>query len=258
MSCVWSVTRPRLLAAIAILLIAGSQYALAQSILCVAIRPGETAERVAKRITGDATNTRQPWFQILNPATSRFVSKSTYDRIHSDWRACVVNEPLAMPRSPVNAGWDLAAFVQAVPWLQNSDADVVLWGLLVVTIALGSHGLAHYLRQRATALAAMKQFAERFIREFERPLMLPHVRDRPVQWRCHFAPHRARLEVWLAPHAGRRYPNLTDHAKNLEYDVMRILTALKDQRFVHGRAFAEGRWVVVPFQLTRVTKAGRK
>jgi len=96
----------------------------------------------------------------------------------------------------------------------------------------------------------MRRFGERFVQEFERPLIRPGPGDRPIQSRLRFIPHRARLDVLLAPNAGRRYPNLADHKKNVEYDVVRVAELLGKYPFVAGRVYARGRWVVVPFQLT--------
>ena len=63
--------------------------AFAQSPVCHAIRRGESAAQAARRTTGNGRNAYQAWFQIMN-ASSRFVPKSQYDRIHAGWRACVV------------------------------------------------------------------------------------------------------------------------------------------------------------------------
>jgi hypothetical protein len=124
------------------------------------------------------------------------------------------------------------------------------------------------LGERETVLNVMRRFGERFVVEFEEPLYqepaarrvaIPGVTgvegraDRPVRSRLRFAPARNRLEILLAPHEGRSYPNLSDHRRNLEYDVERVLDLLGDAPFVAGRLHAEGRWVVVPFRL----KAGR-
>ena len=70
--------------------------AFAQSPVCHAIRPGESATQAARRMTGNGRNAYQAWFQIMN-ASSRFVPKSQYDRIHAGWRACVepaIREPV--------------------------------------------------------------------------------------------------------------------------------------------------------------------
>ena len=62
---------------------------LRASPVCHAIRRGESAAQAARRTTGNGRNAYQAWFQIMN-ASSRFVPKSQYDRIHAGWRACVV------------------------------------------------------------------------------------------------------------------------------------------------------------------------
>lgn len=216
--------------------------ASAQRVLCSTIRTGETAGLAARRLTGDAGNTSQSWFQILNPATTRFVKKSEYDRIRAGWQACVVNESVVAPsaqkasRAPHLARW--------------LDSNLLLLGLLVLAIAVITDAAVDYLDDRARVIGAMRRFGERFVQEFERPLIRPGPGDRPIQARLRFIPHRARLDVLLAPDAGRRYPNLADHKKNVEYDVMRVAELLRKYPFVAGRVYARGRWVVVPFQLT--------
>ena len=58
----------------------------------------------------------------------------------------------------------------------------------------------------------------------------------------------------LAPGEGRRYPNLSDHRKNVEYDVGRIVRLLADDSFVRDPLYAHAEWVVVPFRF----RVGRK
>ena len=70
-------------------------------------------------------------------------------------------------------------------------------------------------------LVVMKHFAHRFVREFERPL-IQQPTERPLRSRLRLSPARARVEILLAPGQGRRYPNLSDHRKNVEYDVVRV------------------------------------
>ena len=222
--------------ALAILLtLAHPHDAVAQRLLCSTIRPGETAGLVARRISGDAADTRQPWFQILNPETTRFVPKSGYNHVRPGWQACIVNEPVAAAsaqRTVRAAGRGL-------------DPNLALWGLLVVLIGVITHVATGYLNGRATAIRAMRSFGEKFVQEFERPLILPGPGARPIQSRLRFVPHRQRLDVLLAPNAGRRYPNLADHKKNVEYDVGRVAGLLRTYPFVVERLYASGRWVVV-------------
>src|SRR5499427_1921129 len=75
----------------------GPAGAFAESFACYPVRPGETASRVAKRITGDASNTYQPWFDIVN-LSGRSVPKSQYDRVRSGWRACLLENTVKGPR----------------------------------------------------------------------------------------------------------------------------------------------------------------
>jgi hypothetical protein len=94
----------------------------------------------------------------------------------------------------------------------------------------------------------MKLYADRFVEEFERPLIQPHLSHRPIQSRLRFKPGRARFDVLLAPEGGLRYPNLADHKGNVMYDVVRVQQALSEHAFVSSRPYAKGRWVVVPFR----------
>src|SRR4029434_4348328 len=65
--------------------------AFSQSSVCYSIRARETAAKLARRVTGDARNEYQPWFQIVG-SSSRSVPKSQYDRIRRGWSACIVKE----------------------------------------------------------------------------------------------------------------------------------------------------------------------
>ena len=124
--------------------------------------------------------------------------------------------------------------------------DVVLWIALVLAIAMIGSGLHDYVRDRT---APLQRFGERFVREFARPLVQVRPSEPVVEARLRIRPHRAQVDVLLAPGGGRNYPNLVDHRQNVEYDVERVLLALEDQRFGHGPLYAQGRWVVVPLHL---------
>jgi hypothetical protein len=65
-----------------------------------------------------------------------------------------------------------------------------------------------------------------------------------------FGARRGRFSILLAPGEGRRYPNLSDHKKNVEYDVARVVRVLADDSFVSGAPYAKAGWIVVPFQFT--------
>ena len=87
----------------------------------------------------------------------------------------------------------------------------------------------------------MRHFADRFVREFERPLIQQHAAERPVRSRVRLQPARTRFDILLAPGTGRRYPNLSDHKQNVEYDVARVLHVLADESFVRRPALCAGR-----------------
>lgn len=235
-------------------LAAGAQHVFAQRLACSTIRPGETATSVAARITGDSRNLQEPWFQIVDPAASRFVAKARYDRVRAGWRACVVNEPVRKSPRAAYAGTAVvtrlaAAWDGIVGAIAGVDLLLAWWGALVVLIAIVLRSIGDYVTDRQTVVGTMTRFAETFVNEFERPLMQQHLPGRPVESRLRVSPYRARLDVLLAPNGGRRYPNLSDHKKNVEYDVTRVLQLLRDQPFVSGPLYAQGRWVVIPFQL---------
>lgn len=221
---------------------AASESAAAQRPACSPIRPGESAARAAARITGDARNLHERWFQILDPATNRVIPKSRYDLVHAGWIACSVYE---RPR-PVPVAAALAASSRT---LDGLDSTYVSWVLLVLLISLAIHGADDYVSDRRLVRRLLAGFGETFVREFDRPLVRAHPSDRVIDSRLRFSPHRSRVEVLLAPCAGRPYPNLADHRKNVEYDVWRVLRAMNDPPFVQEPMYAQGRWVVVPFQL---------
>lgn len=108
-------------------------------------------------------------------------------------------------------------------------------------------------------LDSMSRFAAVFVREFAQPLPRQHAADQPIKARLQCAPYRARLEILLAPNQGHSYPNLSDHKKNLEYDIERVLRLVPDQPFIRGEAYSRGDWVVIPFQVPAgVTQEGAK
>jgi hypothetical protein len=243
-----------------LVLLADARDARAQSrAACVTIRPDETVSSVALRITGDARNMWAPWFQIVNPTTSRWVPKTRYRLKFAGWNACIVQSPQSdvaiqpthavATSSPSGPVVPYPPRVPIAPVVSNVViGGTILWWALVLSIALACWG-DEYFRKRALVLHTMKRFADRFVREFERPLIQQHLPDRPIQSRVRFKPARWRLDVLLAPHGGLRYPNLTDHKRNVIYDVARVQEVLQDRAFVSSQPYARGRWVVVPFQI---------
>jgi hypothetical protein len=111
-----------------------------------------------------------------------------------------------------------------------------------------------YVQKTQTTLDRMRLFGDMFIREFERPLAPYGGCDRPIRSRVRYMPRRRRLDILLAPDGGRHYPNLSDHKKNVEYDVERIVQSLRHEPFVNGRLHAQGLWVVIPFEFKPNTK----
>jgi hypothetical protein len=236
-----------------------------ERVSCVTIGTDESVAAVARRVTGDARNMDAPWFQIVNPTTSRAVPKSRYGFLFAGWKACTtVEEPRPLLASNVSelaletaaplpsnpAGADTPPATLVVPALAATLiwAPAALWGTVVLGLAFVCWLTDHYMAGRQRTLRAMQAYADRFVEEFERPLIQPHLERRPIQSRVRFRPGRARFDVMLAPDAGLRYPNLADHKKNVMYDVVRIQQALSPHAFVSSRPYARGRWVVVPFR----------
>lgn len=246
----------RVAVSVGLILTAASGQAVAQQFVCYPIRPGDTAARLAQRLTGDPDNRQTPWFRIVDPATWRVVSKSQYDAIRPDWLACVAATPIAHRRTRPGSGSSVAALVlPATPdfrsRLETIDLRVVAgWAAFCLLAILLVWSIARRCGRRTqTTLHRMKAFGEMFISEFERPLRPYGSSDRPIRSRVRCMPHRRRLDILLAPDGGRCYPNLSDHKKNVEYDVERITQCLRDEPFVSGRLYAQGPWVVIPFEL---------
>jgi hypothetical protein len=245
-------------------LIVGAPGALARErVTCVTIRTDETVAAVAKRVTGDARNMQASWFQIVNPTTSRPVPKTRYGFVFAGWNACttvstavddavreVTIEPAAQLQARPVAIADAPRPRPVTPTVATVVvwAPAAIWSTVVMALALSCWLVDEYLAARRDTLRVMQLYAERFVEEFERPLVQPHVSHRPIQSRVRFKPGRARFEVLLAPEGGLRYPNLADHKGNVMYDVGRIQRALGEEAFVTSRPYARGRWVVVPFR----------
>ena len=248
---------------------AAPSTASSQTSDCQPIRNGETATGLARRLTGDARNAYQPWFQIMD-GSSRFIPKSQYDRIRRGWHGCIVKEAAESPVAPAvqvetPAPIDIATASQLLTSVdlpvgtpQPTYADVVgsisgvdlrlLWlaGALLLPL-VGWRVLDDYARRRDLALVVMQQFGQRFVREFERPL-IQQPAERPVRSRLRLSPARARMEILLAPGQGRRYPNLADHRSNLEYDVVRVQELIADDAFERGQLRVHAGWIAIPFR----------
>ena len=227
------------------------RVASAQQWVCYRFSAGETAAAAALRITGDANDRYHERFQILDLSVSKFVAKSRYDRIRPGWVACTWNTrggPVQLSMA-ATAAKDVAS----EPLWKGALADVRLdrfWSLLILLLMMsfGLYEADRRWKQRRVAIVAMTQFGTSVIREFERPLAQSRDPVPAVRSRLRFKPHRSRLEVLLAPAAGRSYPNLSDHRKNVEYDVERVRHALGDTPFVSDSIRQRGEWVVLSFR----------
>lgn len=250
--------------------------AFSESLVCQSIRRGESAPQVARRLTGDSRNAYQTWFQIRN-ASSRFVPKSQYNAIRAGWQACLLKPIVQRASMKVD---DVVASVapdvsqtrasvlsEALPGsaavvepavlvtreAESFDFTMVWLGAAMVVPWVGWRILDDHLVRKKTRTIVMQHFATRFVQEFERPLVWSDA-ERPLRSRVRYSARRGRLDILLAPGKGRRYPNLSDHKKNMEYDVARVVHALADQSFVNGTPYTQAGWVVVPFQFKTLSK----
>jgi hypothetical protein len=221
----------------------------AQQAVCYSVRPGETASVYALRLTGRVDSQYASWFRIVD-ARGRTIPKSQHARILPGWRVCVPGQQARAqpPLAPIGVT-QYRPLIDPM-FLQYGAAGLVLAAaLLAFVAALQIQG------ERQIILDCMKAFGERFVVEFETPLFRDPVGRRdardghPVRSRLRFSPHRKWMEILLAPLDGRTYPNLSDHRKNVEYDIERVLTAIGDRSFKAGRLYTEGRWVVIPFEM---------
>lgn len=253
-----------------VLVLTAPSASFSEPLICHAIRNGESAAELSRRITGESWNTYQSWFQIMD-ASSKFVPKSQYNRIRPGWRACIVKEPhrpitadpadraaQAAPPVPADTRGLVGDDDLALLWFANArrlihdagaiaDVTEVRIGATVILALFGWRVLDGYAGRRKLVLVVMSHFAYRFVREFERPLVQQPT-EPPLRSQLQLSPARARLKILLAPGQGRRYPNLSDHRKNVEYDVVRVLQSLADDSFVIDSLHSQAGWVVVSFR----------
>ena len=258
-----------------VVLAAASADAAAQSAVCEMVRPGDTAVTVSRRLTGRANGHDESWFRVFDGSRSRVIPRAQYRRLQSGWQACVPARRAVRyvaatpPRTPSTATRPLprastgVAETPANPVAAASNARAQQLGFLL--LALAASGAAVVCGCRSIEQAAMKRqtlklqmlvFGRAFLNDFERPLRVEGVADRPVDARIRFLPSQRRLDILLAPGSGRRYPNLADHRRNVEYDVDRIAHHLRNHPFVPSSLRAEGRWVVIPFHFQPGGAAG--
>ena len=142
-------------------------------------------------------------FQVLDPATARFVPKSNYVNLHRGWQACIA-EPVLVHREP------LSRVPDAMRW----------WALVLVCGAAGASLLALQwsLDQRSAMSRTLETFGAAFIREFERPLLDertpgPSLRTRlalspdSARWK-YCSPRRRESDIRTWPTIGRTWINV--------------------------------------------------
>lgn len=251
---------------------------LSQQFMCWPIARGETATELSRRLTGSAARAWADAFQIRDPVRKMFVPKSRYRQLSTGWQACVATGPLRttprayapvvalaaeaiVPDEPRITAKPLALGFGAVPASAvESPVDVVFaavaGGLALLMFAFSFAALKPL---GASAIPPVMQRAgEEFVAAFARPLVDSSSNAPPIRTRLRFIPRKHQLEISIAPGPGRRYPNLVDHKRNLEYDVARVMRLLGAQFVVGDRLRAAGRWVVVPIRVADLNQTGLK
>ncbi|HET9371684.1 MAG TPA: hypothetical protein VFO19_15590 [Vicinamibacterales bacterium] len=103
--------------------------------------------------------------------------------------------------------------------------------------------------------AALRRAGEDFVNAFAQPLVDSSSAAPPIRTRLRFI-RQGQLEISIAPGAGRRYPNLVDHKRNVEYDVRRVMRIVGAHVVVSDRLRASGKWVRVRIRLAHQEQAG--
>ena len=138
--------------------------ASAQHFVCTTVRAGDTATGLAFRLTHNAGNRHQAWFQIINPVTSRFVSKDAYDTILPGWRACLttaVAPAVPVPRVIAATSRSSSAVRPFVHRLMTADLAglSVSWilALVLLTPFVAAPAAKTYLDRRRRVLDGMME-----------------------------------------------------------------------------------------------------
>ena len=222
---------------LAVLLSSAPVLVARQSFVCSPIYAGETLPAVALRLTGKTANLYQPWFRIAD-ASGRFVPQSQYIGPRGNWRVCLPADSRYLPSRPMPgasrpegrmselgfaARIAVATFLIVLPWLV----------------------LDEYVGKTRPVPAPLRDYAQCFVSTFARPLLGRSSTLSPIRSRLRYLPASQEVEVLIAPGSGRRYPNLSDHRVNVEYDVRRVLRLLDDRLVVTRPLRLEGQWVVV-------------
>ena len=237
----------------------------AQEFVCRPIAVGETASSLARRLMGNAASAYGLAFQIRDPARRMFVPKSHYQRLQSDWQACVAPGPISntpVAYAPVVELAEAAPVPDAplapAPQAFNSTPlAVARVDRTLIDLTFSTIGASVLLILLASAAAvsfaprsippSVRRDGENFITVFARPLFHESSRVPPIQTRLRFRRRKQQLEISIAPGPGHRYPNLADHKKNVEYDVDRVIRVLGNY-VLSNPPRAAGKWVVVTIE----------
>ena len=263
----------RLAAVVVLLLCAAPLHADAQQFVCRPILRGDTAVGLARRLTGSPATAYSYAFQIRDPLRRLFVPKSQYQRLSTDWQVCVAtgrlkNTPVAsapdaavtpQPAVAVAAAAPVAADESTARMPDPEPSDPLPGHFAFVATIASAVSLMLLLYAAVGVTVAqrpvppvMQRAGDRFVAAFERPLIDVASSSPPIQVRVRFVRRKQRLEISIAPGEGRRYPNLVDHKRNVEYDVNRVMRVLGNRFVVSDRLRAAGKWVVVPIRLAGV------
>jgi hypothetical protein len=242
----------------------------AQQFVCSPIARGDTAPSLARRLTGKASAAYTHAFQIRDPARRMFVPKSHYQRLKTGWQACVASAPLSgtplahapvvalaavpTPDAPMVAESPPApaptpvALAQAAATPFGFPVAPSFWvAVLVMLLFSAAAGL---LTQRPIP-PAIRRAGDDFVAAFAWPLVDLSPGVPPIRTRLKFVRRTEQLEISIAPGPGRRYPNLADHKKNVEYDVGRVMRILGNGYVLTNPPRAAGKWVVVTISSDR-------
>jgi hypothetical protein len=236
--------------------------AVAQKFVCWPIAAGDTVSSLARRLTGKSSAAYGLAFQIRDPARRMFVPKSQYQRLESDWQACVapgpvLNTPVAyapvvelgasaiVPERPIetNLGSTSLSLAGAGGPVTTIPFAAPMTAVLLIMLSVGAGALT--LRPIPSSI---RRVGEDFVTVFARPLIDASRPAPPIQTRLRFARRRQQLDIFIAPGPGHRYPNLADHKKNLEYDVDRVIRVLGNCVLCKPPR-ADGKWVVVSIKV---------
>jgi hypothetical protein len=242
----------RVLTVILLLLCAAPAGARAQDFVCWPIVRGDTASSLARRLTGDADRAYSDIFQIRDPSRRMFVPKSQYRRLHTDWQACVARGAVKIPvLAPP------PAVAPVVPVAPSSTGNASSGPIAVAAFLMLLTGMALAVQAAPRPIPpAVRRAGDAFISEFARPLIDPSSTTAPIATRLRFVRRAQQLEISIAPGQGRRYPNLIDHKRNVEYDVVRVMRLLGSGFVVSDRLRAAGKWVVVRIRPADLKQAG--